>query len=124
VDLTLSSKSIQSKDAVDPILNPYFLDRYAGHYAGAYARDHDRISPIFSNLKGLPPLLIHVGTDEILLDESIWLAEKAKDAGVEVQLKTWQGLFHVFPIIPFLPESKASLEHMAAFIASYIAPGG
>jgi acetyl esterase/lipase len=124
VDLTLSSKSIQSKDAVDPILNPYFLDRYAGYYAGAYARDHDRISPIFSNLKGLPPLLIHVGTDEILLDESIWLAEKAKDADVEVQIKTWQGLFHVFPIIPFLPESKTSLEHMAAFIASHIAPGG
>lgn len=124
VDLTLSSKSIHSKVAVDPILNPCFLDRYAGYYAGGYARDHDRISPIFGNLEGLPPLLIHVGSDEILLDEAIWLAEKAQSAGVEVQLKTWQDLFHVFPIIPFLPESRESLELVAAFIASHIAQSG
>ncbi len=120
VDLTLSSESIQSKVAVDPILNPTFLDRYAGYYAGEYARDHDLISPIFSNLEGLPPLLIHVGTDEILYDEAIWLAEKAQNAGVEVHLKTWEGLFHVFPIIPFLPESRESFELISEFIARLI----
>jgi epsilon-lactone hydrolase len=124
VDLTLSCKSIQSKAAVDPILNPTFLARYAGYYAGEHARDHDRISPIFGDLAGLPPLLIHVGSEEILLDEALWLAEKAQAAGVEVQMKTWGGLFHVFPLIPFLPESKTSLEHMAAFIASHSAPSG
>lgn len=120
VDLTLSSKSIQSKVTVDPILNPTFLDRYARYYAGEYARDHDRISPIFGNLEGLPPLLIHVGTDEILYDEAIWLAEKAQNAGVEVHLKTWKGLFHVFPIIPFLPESRESFELISEFIARHI----
>lgn len=120
VDLTLSSESIQSKVTVDPILNPTFLDRYAGYYAGEYARDHDLISPIFGNLEGLPPLLIHVGTDEILYDEAIWLAEKAQNAGVEVHLKTWEGLFHVFPIIPFLPESRESFELISEFIARHI----
>ena len=122
VDLTLSSESIQSKAAIDPILNPVSLDGYAADYAAEQARDHDRISPIFGNLAGLPPLLIHVGSDEILLDEALWLAEKAQDAGVEVQLKTWEGLFHIFQIVPFLPESKASLKHIAAFIASHIQP--
>jgi acetyl esterase/lipase len=124
VDLTLSSKSIQTKATVDPILNPDSLDGYAVYYAGEHARDHVLISPIFANLEGLPPLLIHVGSDEILLDEAVGFHEKAISAGVDSQLKIWPGLFHVFPIVPFLPEAKASLKQIAAFIASHIQTGG
>lgn len=124
VDLTLSSQSIQSKATVDPILNPDSLDGYARYYAGEYARDHDLISPLFADLAGLSPLLIHVGTEEILLDETLRIYENAKGAGVEVQLKTWEGLFHVFQIVPFLPETKASLDQIAKFIASHIEPCG
>jgi acetyl esterase/lipase len=122
VDLTLSSESIQSKASADPLLSPEILDAYAEYYAGDNEKRHDLISPLFADLAGLSPLLIHVGSEEILLDEALHFYEKACAAGVEVRLKTWAGLFHVFQIVPFLPETKASLEQIATFIVSHIKP--
>jgi epsilon-lactone hydrolase len=120
VDLTLSCDSINLKSAVDPILSPNQLERCADYYAGNHQKDHPLISPLFADLKGLPPLLIQVGSEEILLDEALQLAAKAQSAGVDIQLKTWQGLFHVFQIIPWLPESRMSLEQIGAFITEKI----
>jgi len=120
VDLTLSSPSIHKHAGSDPLLSPDLLARYAGFYAGGWDKRHSLISPLFADLHGLPPLMIQVGTAEILLDEAVRLAEKADAAGVEVQLSTWEGLFHVFQLVSFLPESKKSLEKITAFIAKHI----
>jgi epsilon-lactone hydrolase len=119
VDLTLSSKSIYSKAPDDPLLSSEILKVYSRQYAGDFKTDQPLISPLFADLKGLPPLLIHVGTNEILQDEAIQISENARLAGVEVTLETWEGMFHVFQIIPFLPEAKTSLDHIARFISKH-----
>ena len=92
---------------------------YAVAYAGENARDYPLISPLFANLSGLCPVCIHVGTDEIFLDEAIRFVNQAQAAGVDISLKTWQGLFHVFQIVPFLPEAKNSLDDIACFITKH-----
>jgi epsilon-lactone hydrolase len=120
LDLTLSGETIQSKICADSVLNPDILAPYAEQYAGNYDKGNALISPLFADLERIPPLLIHVGTVEILLDEAIHLSEKAQAVGVDVVLKTWEGMFHVFQMVPFLPESKKSLAHIAQFITSQI----
>jgi monoterpene epsilon-lactone hydrolase len=119
-DLTLSGNSIQTNAVGDPILSPYILERYAKYYAGDLKTNLPLISPLFAALKGLPPLLIHVGTSEILLDDANRLFENAQLAGVDVNLETWEGMFHVFQIISFIPETKQCLDHIAGFISKYI----
>lgn len=77
-------------------------------------------SPLYADLHGLPPLLIHVGDAEILLDDSTRLAERARSAGVNVTLRVWPGLFHVFPIFSSLmPEARAADREMADFFLAH-----
>jgi acetyl esterase/lipase len=78
-------------------------------------RRSPRVSPLFADLGGLPPLLIHVGTHELLLDDSVRLAERARAAGVDVTFKIWEGMFHGFHAVGFLPEAKAALAEIAEF---------
>ncbi len=118
VDLALTSASIHQNSRLDPILDPKSLEIYAGYYAGSHELTFPLISPLYADLKGLPPLMIQVGTDEILLDEAILLADKAREAGVTVTQETWDGMFHVFQLIPFMPETKEAVKHIAGFIAN------
>jgi acetyl esterase/lipase len=118
VDLTSSVKSANSRINIDPILNFKLLEMYAKYYAGDLQRNIPLISPVFADLKGLPPLLIHVGTNEILLDQATQILENARIAGVNVTLKTWEGMFHVFQLLAFLPETQYSLDHINQYIGS------
>jgi epsilon-lactone hydrolase len=120
VDLTLSGDSIHKNATVDPILNLKILENYVQLYACANKTNNPLISPLFADFKSFPPLLIHVGTSEILLDDANRLFHNAQLAGVEVNLETWEGMFHVFQIISYLPETKQSLDHIAKFILKYV----
>lgn len=100
----------------DPILNAEILAHFAHAYAGQIDTHYPLISPIFADLKGLPPMLIHAGTNEILRDQITQFYEKARLAGVEVELELWEDLFHVFQMVPILPETKQSLKRVAEFI--------
>ena len=116
-DLTLTSKSLKSNAKKDPLV---FLDDQK-RLVEAYAKGKDvknpLISPRFGNFNGFPPILIHTSDDEVLLDDSLNLADKAKKDGVEVTLKLWKGMFHVFAIFPdHTPEGKKSLKEVVAFI--------
>ena len=72
-------------------------------------------------MHGLPPLLIYVGRDETLLDDSIRFAEKAKAAGVEVKLNVGEGLFHCYPAVaPLFPEARQAMEEICTFINTQI----
>lgn len=117
-DLALTGESVQSKAAVDPILTPAGLARFAALYAGAHPLDEPLISPHYAELHGLPPLLIQAGTHEILLDDARRLAASARAAGVPATLQTWEGLFHVFQMVSFLPETREALAQFAAFVAA------
>lgn len=118
LDLTLSGESIRTNASMDPILNPSILSNYANYYAGMNRKDLPHISPLFAELEGLPPILLHSGTDEILLDDTLRFFEKARSSGVQVTMEAWEGLFHVFPMIPFLPESNQSIILISEFIHS------
>ena len=90
---------------------------FSKHYVG----DHDPglpwISPLYGDLSGLPPLLIFVGGDEILLDDSVRFAERAKDAGVNVTLRVGEGLFHCYPVCaPIFPEATRAMDEICVFI--------
>jgi acetyl esterase/lipase len=74
-------------------------------------------SPLFADLKGLPPLLVHVGGDETMLDDSRIFAERARAAGVDVTFKIYDGMWHVHHSgAPEVPESVAAYNDIAAFI--------
>lgn len=118
IDLTLRGASMQSKADLDPILDPDSLWMYAGYYAGNHDLAAPLLSPIYADLSGLPQLLIQVGTDEVLLDDAMRLAERASDAGVDVTLDVWDEMFHVFQLVSFLPETKKAVEQIAAFVAT------
>lgn len=75
------------------------------------------VSPLYADLRGLPPMLIHVGADETLLDDSTALAERAKQAGVQVQINVWPAVPHVWQMfVQMMPEARASLRAAASFL--------
>ena len=79
------------------------------------------ISPLYAELGELPPLLIQVGTEETLLDDSTRLAERAQAAGVEVTLEIWKGMIHVFQLYArFLPDARQAIEGIGVFMRQRI----
>jgi acetyl esterase/lipase len=115
-DLTLSGDTIVDKQALDPILTPDGLRlRVPDYVAGADAAD-PYISPVFGDLRGLPPLLIQVGSHEILLSDALRLAGRAAIADVPVTLEVTPGAPHVFQgFAAVLDEADAALGRAAAF---------
>src|SRR6185312_11051390 len=89
----------------DPVVTAEFALMMARHYAGAQDPRSPSLSPFYADLHGLPPLLIHVGGDEILLSDAERFADKARAAGVDVRLVVWPRTCHVWHLLaPWLPE--------------------
>ena len=123
VDLTLAGETLLMKQAVDPILTPDGLRiRVPDYVNGADAAD-PRISPIFGDLRGLPPLLIQVGSHEILLSDALRLAGQAATADVQVTLEVVPGVPHVFQgFAAVLDEGNAALDRAAVFLKEHVDP--
>jgi len=116
-DLSITSDSITSKAGEDYVLNGDMLRGMAAGYLGATPARTPGASPVYANLKGLPPLLIQVGATEVLLDDSTRLACSAGAAGVKVRLDIWPGMFHVWHAwSPRLDEAKEALDDAAEFL--------
>ncbi|HWR22598.1 MAG TPA: alpha/beta hydrolase [Feifaniaceae bacterium] len=121
-DLTLSDESYAENKSVDPLLERRKLLRAAMYYAyGKNLRD-PFISPVFADFTGFPPTLIHVGTHEVLLGDARKLYAAMRRDRVEAELSEWEGMWHVFQVFD-LPESRAAMEHIAAFMLARISPG-
>jgi cation diffusion facilitator CzcD-associated flavoprotein CzcO/acetyl esterase/lipase len=116
-DLAGSGASRQTNDRRCAMFHGDAFRRVAEFYlAGADVRD-PLVSPLYADLHGLPPTLIHVGADETLLDDSIQLAARARAAGVPVELKVWDAVPHVWQLFhPFVPEGRQSLAEAAEFL--------
>jgi len=96
----------------------------ARYYLGDTDPRDPLASPLYADLAGLPPLLIHVGADEVLRDDSTRLAERARAAGVRVDLKIWPVVPHAWQLVPHLvPEARQSLHESAEFLRARVAPG-
>ncbi len=114
-DFTLSSASMRTVD--DPILSAKTMPVFRDYYLGK-SDPHDPLaSPVFGDYRGLPPLLIQVGEHEMLRDDGVRVAEKARHDGTSVRLEIWKGMFHVFQSHePLLPEAREAIDSAAAFI--------
>lgn len=115
-DLALTGESIQTCAGLDPYIS-YDSLTLNTHYLGNHNPRSPLVSPLYADFTGLPPLLIHVGTDELLLSDSTRLAEQAKNAGIDVTLKIWDDMWHDFHMwAPYLPEANQALEEIAGFV--------
>jgi epsilon-lactone hydrolase len=118
-DLTFTGESYTARAHLDP----FFSDLGSNRIVEDYVTDHDPrdplISPLYADLHGLPPLLLHVGDHEALLDGVVGFGQRASAAGVDVQTVVWPGMFHVFHIFAaILPEARQANAQIAAFIRS------
>jgi epsilon-lactone hydrolase len=114
-DLTFSGDSVVARAKRDPLL-AFDDDWLVSAYAGKYPLKTPYISPLFSDLMGLPPVYIQVGTEEILYDDSSRLDIKLKAAKVSVRLDVWEGMWHVFQSFsPFVPEADAAIDTIGRF---------
>jgi acetyl esterase/lipase len=116
-DLECAGASIAEKAEVDPMLTREVLLRMAEAYCGGHDPRSPLISPLHADLSSLPPMLIQVGTWEILLDDSLRLAERAKAAGVDVTLETWEEMIHVWHFFAAsVPESREAIEAVGRWL--------
>ena len=115
-DLAMSGWSHVTPGAVDPMLSVTAALTAARHYLQDTPPTEPLASPLYGTFERLPPLLIHVGANEILLDDSRRVADKARIAGVDADLHIWPGVPHVFQAFPQLPEGRASVRELGAFL--------
>jgi epsilon-lactone hydrolase len=122
VDLTLGGASYTTRAAADPIVTREGIDGMAQAYVAGGDRKAPLISPLFADLRGLPPLLVHVGSDEVLLDDARGLAQHAKSAGVDVTLEEWPAMIHVWHwFLPMLDEAERAVADIGTFVRTRIA---
>ncbi|WP_025597801.1 alpha/beta hydrolase [Burkholderia sp. WSM2230] len=116
-DLAATGASIVDNDGVDPMFSGPAIARAAKVYLGDMRATHPYASPLYADLRGLPPLFMMAGSTEVLLDDSRRVAANACAAGVDCELEVWNKMPHVWPIFaPFIPEANRALERAAAFI--------
>lgn len=121
-DLTAAGASYESRAGSDPIHQRSMILAMAKNYIGPEGDAADPlISPLFADLKGLPPLLIQVGDRETVLSDSTTFADKARAAGVEIELEVWEEMIHVFQQFPReLIEAREALQSIAAFLTKHL----
>jgi acetyl esterase/lipase len=116
-DLEGSGDSVRTKAAKDPMVTQESLAGMAKHYFGSHDPKNPLISPLHADYRGLPPMLIQVGDAEILLDDSTRVAERAKRAGVDVQLEVWDDMIHVWHVFAkLLPEGQQAIDKVGKFV--------
>ncbi|MDO8588353.1 MAG: alpha/beta hydrolase [Armatimonadota bacterium] len=115
-DMEGTGNSMRSKKGQDPTINGEDLVSMAALYVGANDPKNPLASPLYADFRGFPPLLIQVGDTEVLLDDSIRVAERAKSAGVKVELEVWEGMVHVWHIYAkLLPEGQQAIDKLGKF---------
>jgi acetyl esterase/lipase len=119
-DLTFSGESWKKNLKKELIVNPYTADKLQSIYLGDVDARNPLASPLFGDLQGLPPIMIQVGSDEMLLSDAQVFAERAKQAGVEVRLEVWPGMQHVWQYAASrLPEGRKAIDRIGEFIRQH-----
>jgi monoterpene epsilon-lactone hydrolase len=119
-DLEGTGASIETRAAADPMVDKAGLLRMAQMYTGDSDPKNPLISPIYADYKGLPPMLIQVGDAEILLDDSTRVAERARAAGIKVELEAWPEMFHVWHVFAkILPEGQQAIDRIGEYVRAH-----
>lgn len=119
VDLTLSGASFTERADRDPIFVAPMIQKLVADYLGGADPRTPRASPLFGSLAGLPPLLVQVGSEELLYSDAERLATAATAAGVEVTYECAEGLFHVYQAVATAPEAVSATAQIGAFLRSH-----
>jgi acetyl esterase/lipase len=115
-DLAITGESTRD-DSADPMLNSSCLGPFAAQYLGGADPLSPYASPLYGDPSGLPPTLLQVGSDEILRDDSIRMAERMQSAGCDVELEIWPRMPHVWhAFAPAMPEAGRGIARIGAFV--------
>ncbi len=120
-DLALEGASMDARDARDPMVHRPGLQQMAAWYLAGQDARTPLASPIHADLRGLPPVLIQVGTEETLYDDAVRLAARLAANEVAFCFEPYAELFHVFQVFAMLPEAQAATTAAGAFIARHLA---
>ena len=122
LDLTMSGSTFATKDAVDPIIHKQYLYELVDAYLPPRMdRKDPRVSPLFADLTGFPPMLIQVGSAETLLDDAIRFARAAGVADVATTLQIWPHMIHAWPLWNAqLEPGRRALANVGAFIGNHV----
>jgi epsilon-lactone hydrolase len=121
VDLTCSGASYATKAAADPIVTRDGVEALAQAYVGTGDRKAALVSPLYADLRNLPPLLVQVGSDEVLLDDALGLGARARAAGVDVKVEEWPAMIHVWHWFqPMLDEAEKAIAGIGDFVRARI----
>lgn len=116
-DMTLSGGSVTERADRDPVISPESIRNCAAAYVGKADPRDPRVSPLFADLTGLPPLLLQVGSDEMLRDDNARLAARAKAAGVDATFEEWPDMIHVWHLFSDrLAEGRDALTRIGTFV--------
>ena len=118
-DATMSAPSAKYNADADPMFSPAAMGLLAVIYCPGQDLGNPLLSPLFGNWNGLPPLLFHAGSTEMLLDDSVRAHDRARQAGVDAQIEVFVGLPHVFHVFEWMPESRVGMQAVADFITSH-----
>ena len=120
-DLTISGGTAASKDGIDPMLRTANLKAASAEYVGEGDASGPDASPLFADLSGLPPTLIQVGEDEILLDDSLRLSERLAASGVAHHCEVWEKMWHDFQLFaPLVREADIALRRCRDWAGPYL----
>jgi epsilon-lactone hydrolase len=122
IDLTMSGATLTSKSAVDPLIQKGYLEGLADAYVPANTdRSDPRFSPLYADLKGLPPTLIQIGSAETLLDDAVRFAAAAGEADVSATLEIWPHMIHAWPLWNArLEPGRLALAHAGTFFGEHL----
>lgn len=124
IDLTLSGESMTRNASHDIMLTREGLAADADRYGGVLPLHDPRITPLYADLWGLPPLFVQVGGNEVLLDDTLRLEANARAAGVTCEVEVWDDMTHAFSAFgPMVPEAAASIENFGTALAHAMTPG-
>ena len=120
-DMALAGESLVSKAEADPMITTDGIARVRDAYVGTADPRGPLASPIYADLSGLPPMLIHVGENEVLLSDSTRLAKRAEAAGVDVTLEVWPDMFHVWHFFAaMLPEAQQAIDRIGEWVRARV----
>jgi acetyl esterase/lipase len=121
VDLAVTGASMISKAREDPVASREMLLGWAKLYLGSRDPRTPLASPLYADLRQIPPMLIQVGSAEVLLDDSLRLAERASAAGVDTTLEVWPEMIHVWhSFAAILPEGRQAIERIGKFVRTHL----
>jgi acetyl esterase/lipase len=117
VDLAMTGATLTTKAEADPLIHSDYLRELAAAYLGGVDPRDPRVSPLYAELRGLPPLLVQVGSAETLLDDAVRIARRAGEADVAVRLEVWPRMIHAWPLwAARLEDGRRALAVAGAFI--------